>query len=103
MSATPWMLRNLSARGFTTTTNLLNAFAFLTRGLKASSALFLVMMLPMLPGVNGASATSLKAVAQDLATSQGFGKGEFSAWVNNLRALAGSVAPVLYGQYYAAA
>ena len=55
----------------------------------------------MLPGVNGASATALKAVAQDIATSQacgqmactclydvgldplsaqGFGKGEFSAW-----------------------
>ena len=61
----------------------------------------------MLPGVNGASATALKAVALDIATSQacalgicmyilhvyevcgetlfisstqGFGKGEFSAW-----------------------
>ncbi|CAE7623517.1 TIC32, partial [Symbiodinium pilosum] len=79
-SATPWMLRNLSARGFTTATNLLNAAAFGLRGLAPSSLLFLTMMVPMLPGVNGASATALKAVAQDIATSQGFGKGEFSAW-----------------------
>jgi len=57
----------------------------------------------MLPGVNGASATALKTVQNQIATSQGFGKGEFSAWVNNLRALAGSAAPVLYGQFYAAA
>ncbi|CAE7211529.1 unnamed protein product [Symbiodinium microadriaticum] len=102
-SATPWMLKNLSARGFTTATNMLNAAAFGLRGLAPSSLLFLTMMVSMLPGVNGASATALKAVAQDIATSQGFGKGEFSAWVNNLRALAGSVAPVLYGQVYAAA
>jgi len=102
-TATPWMLKNLSARSFTTATNLLNFFAFSVRGMVASTPLFLVAMLPMLPGVNGASATALKAVAQDLATAQGFGKGEFSAWVNNLRALAGSAAPVLYGQVYAAA
>jgi len=103
LSATPWMLRNLTPRGFTTTTNLLNVFAFTARGLAPSSLLFLSMMVPMLPGVNGASATALKAVAQDIAGNQGFGKGEFSAWVNNLRALAGSIAPVLYGQVYAAA
>eukprot|EP00913_Durusdinium_trenchii_P002904 g2691.t1 len=35
--------------------------------------------------------------------SQGFNNGEFSAWVNNLRAFAGSISPVLYGQVYAAA
>lgn len=103
LSATPLMLRNFSPRGFTTITNLLNFFAFTARGLSPSSWLFLSMMVPMLPGVNGASATALKAVAQDIAANQGFGKGEFSAWVNNLRAFSGSVAPVLYGQVYAAA
>ncbi|CAJ1405066.1 unnamed protein product [Effrenium voratum] len=102
MSATPWMLKNLSPRGFTTTTNLLNLLGFSLRGLAPRSWLFLAAMVPMLPGVNGASATALKAVAQDLATKEGFGKGEFSAWVNNLRAVAGAVAPVMYGQVYAA-
>jgi len=103
MIVTPYMLRNTSVRGFTTTTNILNAIGFSLRGLTPSTALFLCMMFPMLPGVNGQSATALKAVSQDLATAQGFGKGEFSAWVNNLRALAGSVSPVLYAQFYAAA
>ena len=85
--------------GFTTITNLLNFFAFTARGLSPSSWLFLSMMarpsdaptlvcahmiscylivisfyilleVPMLPGVNGASATALKAVAQDIAANQ---------------------------------
>ncbi|CAE7430471.1 unnamed protein product [Symbiodinium necroappetens] len=43
-SATPWMLKNLSARGFTTATNMLNAAAFGLRGLAPSSLLFLTMM-----------------------------------------------------------
>ena len=60
--------------------------------------------------MNGASATALKSISTDLATAEGFGKGveankdllalatlpggEFSAWTNNLRALAGAVATV---------
>jgi hypothetical protein len=103
MTVTPYMLKNTSVRGFTSITNLLNAFAFSLRGMTPSSALFLIMMFPMLPGVNGQSATALKSVAQELANNQGFGKGEFSAWINNLRALAGSASPVLYAQFYAAA
>jgi len=102
-TATPRMLKALSARGFTTATNLLNLFAFSVRGIVPSTPLFLAALIPMLPGVNGASATALKSVANDIASVQGFGKGEFSAWVNNLRALAGSAAPVIYGQVYAAA
>lgn len=103
MTATPYMLKNMSARGFTTSTNLLNTIAFSTRAAVPSTALWIAMMFPMLPGVNGSSATALKAVAQELANKQGFGKGEFSGWVNNLRALAGSVSPVVYAQCYAAA
>ena len=77
------MLRSCSPRGFTTVTNLLNFMAFSLRGLAPRSWLFLAMMLPMLPGVNGASATALRAVAQDIAATQGFGKGEFSAWARS--------------------
>lgn len=103
MYITPHLLRTMNTRMFTSTTNMMNAFAFSVRGLAASTPLWLVSMVPMLPGVNGASATALKAIASDLAGAEGFGKGEFSAWASNLRALAGSVAPVLYGQTYAAA
>lgn len=102
-TATPRLLKALSARDFTTVTNMLNFLGFSVRGMVPSTPLFLGAMVPMLPGVNGASATALKTVQNQIATSQGFGKGEFSAWVNNLRALAGSAAPVLYGQVYAAA
>ena len=34
------------------------------------------------------------------APEEGMGKGEFSAWTNNLRALAGAAAPVIIGNYY---
>jgi len=98
---TPMFLKKLSARGFTSATNLLNLLGFLLRGLKESSWVFLLAVIPMLPGVNGASATALKSISTDLATAEGFGKGEFSAWTNNLRALAGAAATVLYGNYYA--
>jgi len=97
---TPYFLKNLSARGFTSATNLLNLLGFLLRGAKEQSWIFLLAIIPMLPGVNGASATALKSISADLATSEGFGKGEFSAWTNNLRALAGAVATVFYGNYY---
>merc|ERR1712217_181261 len=54
-----------------------------------------------MPGANGARGTALKAIAADCATSEGFGKGEFSAWTNNLRAIACAIATVFYGNYYA--
>lgn len=98
----PWLRGKLNAKDFTTLTNSLNAFGFFIRGLKAETALWLAAMVPMLPGVNGTCAIPLKARATELAIAQGFGKGEFSAWSNNLRALVGSAAPLLYGQIWAA-
>ena len=40
------------------------------RGARESSLIFILAMLPMLPGVNGASSMSLKAVATDMATEE---------------------------------
>lgn len=98
---TPPLLSRLSARNFTSLTNHTNALGFFLRGAAERSWVFLLAMLPLLPGVNGASASALKALSADLAAAEGFGKGEFSAWTNNLRALSGSAAPVLFGQCYA--
>mmetsp|Transcript_72048 Transcript_72048/g.188814 ORF Transcript_72048/g.188814 Transcript_72048/m.188814 type:complete len:449 (+) Transcript_72048:62-1408(+) len=98
---TPRLLAGTTPKNFTSITNFTNALGFTLRGTAESSAIFLLAMLPMLPGVNGASSMSLKAVATDMATEEGMGKGEFSAWTNNLRALAGAAAPVLIGNYYA--
>jgi len=101
ISLTPKLLRQLSPRGFTVLTDWMNLAGFLLRGATSLPSVFLFSVVFMLPGVNGASASALKALSSDLAAAEGFGKGEFSAWVNNLRALAGSAAPVLYGNYYA--
>jgi hypothetical protein len=38
---------------------------------------------------------------QDKAAAQGFGRGEFQGWCNNMRALAGALSPLIYGHYYA--
>lgn len=97
---TPYLLKKISARGFTTLTNVLNALGFFLRGASFNPKLYMLSTLPTLPGGNGASANAMKGLAAELATAQGFGKGEFSAWVNNLRALAGAAAPVLYGNFY---
>lgn len=101
VSLTPYLLRTLTPRRFTSFTNWMNALGFLLRGITENPWVFLLATVPMLPGVNGASASALKALSSDLASAEGFGKGEFSAWVNNLRAVAGSVAPFIYGNYYA--
>jgi len=97
----PWLRSQFNAKDFTTLTNGLNAFGFLIRGLKASTPLWLFALIPMLPGVNGTCAIPLKSRATTLADAEGFGKGEYSAWSNNLRAVVGAAAPMLYGQIWA--
>ena len=52
-------------------------------------------------GVNGAHSTALKSIATTHAELDGIGLGEFSAWTNNLRAVAGAVASWMYASYYA--
>lgn len=101
LKITPLFLKKLSAKGFTTTTNLTNTLGFLLRGSTQITWVFLLAILPMLPGVNGASTSALKALAQDYANAEGFGKGEFSAYQNNMRALASAIAPAMIGNYYA--
>ena len=54
----------------------------------------------MLPGVNGASGGAIKALATERAILSGIGRGELSAYLNNLRAIASAVAPMLYGNTY---
>jgi len=98
---TPMFLKSLSARSFTSVTNFTNMVGFFLRGSMERTWVFILAMPFLLPGVNGASGTALKALLTDRANAEGFGKGEFSAWSNNLRALAGASATVLFGNYYA--
>jgi len=95
----PRLVAGMTNRGYTSFTNLTNTLAFLIRGTERKW-LFILAALPMLPGVNGSSALKLQARCQKLAREEGFFPGEFSAWLNNLRALASVVCPVLIGNYY---
>jgi len=98
---TPWLLKKFSARGFTSFTNATTALGFLLRGSVESSIVFLAAVLPMLPGVNAGNAIALKAISADVAVDDGFGKGEFSGWSNNLRALMSAFSTVFFANYYA--
>jgi len=96
---TPYVLRNFGTRAFTSTCNWLNAIGFVLRSHPQPWAFF-TAVIPMLPGVNGASATALKQVSTDVASGEGFGKGEFQAWANNLRAIQGALIPLVVGYTY---
>jgi hypothetical protein len=98
---TPHLLKTMSTLGFTTFTNVTNALSYTLRCFASTGPLYILTILPMLPGVNGASATALNALRTRHAIAAGFSIGEFSAWVNNLRALANAIAPWLYAQWYA--
>jgi hypothetical protein len=62
---TPFLLRVTSARAFTSFANLTNLTGFLMRGWAENPVIFWLAIVPMLPGVNGSSASAMKAIASD--------------------------------------
>mmetsp|Transcript_77836 Transcript_77836/g.238152 ORF Transcript_77836/g.238152 Transcript_77836/m.238152 type:complete len:451 (-) Transcript_77836:56-1408(-) len=98
---TPALMRRMSVRGFTTFTNLTNIIAFSLRGSMERSAVFFGVLPLMLPGVNGASSAALGPIVNAECVASGFGVGESSAWLSNLRAMAGVLATLIYGHFYA--
>ena len=98
---TPALLRRWSGRSFTTFTNTTNAIGFVMRGATEIPFVFWCAVAPMLPGVNGGSSSAIKSMATDRCVAAGIGRGELSAWLNNLRALIVATAPVIYGNVYA--
>ena len=98
---TPWLLKSLVARKFTTLTNWTNTIGFVLRGATENAAVFWCCIPLMLPGVNGASGGAIKALSIERAIAAGIQRGELSAYLNNLRAVASSFAPMLYGNMYA--
>lgn len=101
MKLVPFLVKNLSVSGFTTLTNLTNFAAFCMRGSVENMWVFFGALPLMLPGVNAASATALTPILNEHLSLCGFGIGESTAWVNNLRVMAGAVATLLYGYFYA--
>ena len=98
---TPRLLKSFSHRAFTTLTNATNTVGFVLRGATELLWVFWACVPIMLPGVNGASSAAVKALATERAIASGIGRGELSAYLNNLRAIVSSVAPMLYGNSYA--
>ena len=98
---TPFLLRTFTARKFSTIGNLFLLVGYFVHGARENMWLYWSALVLLAPGINGASGTALRAIAADKATAQGFGKGEFQGWCNNLRAIAGSACTFIYGQYYA--
>jgi len=98
----PRLVRSLTPRGYTSFTDLSCAVNYLGKALAgASSKAYIGSSLIGLPGVNAANGIVLRAISTERAVQEGFGKGEFSAWINNLRAVISGIAPVLYGNLYA--
>merc|ERR1712107_265203 len=90
----------MSVYGYTTFTNFTNFVAFSMRGSVENMWIFFGALPIMLPGVNAASTMALVPVMNEHMTSCSFGVGESTAWVNNLRVLAASVATLTYGYFY---
>jgi len=98
--AQPYLLKNMSTRGFTSFTNRLVILGFFLRGIPHTLP-FLGSSFLMLPGIGGSCGNALKAVTADKAVAEGFGKGEFAAYESNLRSLVRALTPALLGNYYA--
>ena len=100
------LLKNLSARTYTTVTNLLLWVGMCVHAGTPSSShqgWFWAGIPIISPGVNGSSSHAVKALAGALAEKEGYGRGEFSAWINNLRAIATACCTVLYSRWYSIA
>jgi len=97
---TPALLKSFSVRMYTTFTNFTNLFGFSLRGMYVNKLCFFGCLPIMLPGVNGASGMALTPVVADHMNTSGFGVGESSAWLNNMRVLVSAAATLIYGYFY---
>lgn len=101
MFIAPQVIKHLSDRTYTTVANVAVGVAFLVTSRARSGWLFVLGTLLQLPGVNGVSGVAMSALASDLASAEGFGKGEFTGMLSNLRSIAGIAGPGLLGRYIA--
>eukprot|EP00928_Gymnodinium_smaydae_P009298 TRINITY_DN13459_c0_g1_i1.p1 TRINITY_DN13459_c0_g1~~TRINITY_DN13459_c0_g1_i1.p1 ORF type:complete len:302 (-),score=39.09 TRINITY_DN13459_c0_g1_i1:134-1039(-) len=97
----PYLARTLSKYDYTIFTNACVGFGMFFRGISEKGFAMWCGLPFLLPGVNGGSARKVNALATQLAQKEGYGNGEFAAWMSNLRAFAQSVQIVLLGMWYA--
>merc|ERR1711966_86295 len=90
----------MGAYSYSSFTNFTNLLAFAVRGSAENVYCFFAALPLMLPGVNANSTLALSPILNQHMEACGFGKGESTAWVNNLRAMTSVIASLLYGYYY---
>ena len=95
------ILRRKGPAFHTTISNLATALSFLCWGADASSKAFSIAMPLLLAPFNMDRRAGVNSRASDAASDAGFGKAEHAALFGNLRALAVSFAPLLFGRIYA--
>mmetsp|Transcript_2072 Transcript_2072/g.6501 ORF Transcript_2072/g.6501 Transcript_2072/m.6501 type:complete len:457 (-) Transcript_2072:35-1405(-) len=97
----PYLLKRLSAFAYTSLANISAGFGLAMHGFMENGFCMFGGVAFLVPGVNGGSTHAIKALSLDLARAEGYGNGEFSAWANNMRALAQSLDTVFLGMWYA--
>ena len=80
---------------------LLSVFiGFANKGASVRPVFFYAAYLVCCMGVNGSNTHAVKALAGALAIRDGYGRGEFSGWMMNMRAISTSACTLLYGAWY---
>jgi len=95
----PYLLKRLSAFAYTSLANISAGFGLAMHGFMENGFCMFGGVAFLVPGVNGGSTHAIKALSLDLARAEGYGNGEFSAWANNMRALAQSLDTVFLGMW----
>jgi MFS family permease len=95
------ILRHYGPAFHTTLSNMTTALAFFCWGANASSTALSVAAPLLMAPLNMDRRAGVNTRASAAATAAGFGKAEHAALFGNLRALAVSFAPLLFGRIYA--
>lgn len=97
-SLAKFTMNTFGQRGHTTLSNCLTILSMLINGSSARPFMTWLALLVLFPTMERRCATS--AMATDLAISEGWAKGEYSAAFANVRALTVITAPLLYSNAY---
>jgi DHA1 family tetracycline resistance protein-like MFS transporter len=94
------LIKVLGPRGFTDFTLCTNIFSNCLLGLVSAPWAVWGHVVSLAPGINNLCGVAMKSQATAHAVAGGMGKGEFSAALSSLRALAFVIAPTCWGRIY---
>lgn len=97
----PHLGKKLCARSYTSFCNAGMTCGLAVTGLAPHWTCAYGGLVPIIAGINGGNSVAVKTLAAEISKIEGYGNGEFSAWVTNLRTLVQSFATIVYGQWYA--